>query len=326
MPSLVSVLLPVYNGEKYLRGAIESVLAQEYPRFEFVIADNASSDGTAEIIESYSGDPRVRVIRGRETVSRLENFNRVFAAASKESNWYKFVGDDDRLLPNCLDELVRAGESGDKAGLVCSYYYNGEKLVTGALPAGVSFIEGPQILKKMLLEPEARSTIFSPASLLIRPQVFWELGPFRTDLLHADAELFYRILNSCNLACAHQPLVKIGFHADSGQALSEITGHTFAEAYLIRYHNLKRYDKVKLTRLEVERIKNNLVLDSTGYMLARCLKGDFLAALKHLRAIPAAALHHLPLGLCYFILLFFKKLFRGEPVRLLRGRRRGRVT
>lgn len=322
MVPLVSVLLPVYNGEAYLRAAIESVLAQDYPHFELIIADNASTDSTAAIISEYRGDKRVKVIRNDKTVSRLENFNIVFASANEKSKWYKFIGDDDRLMPGCLYKMMQAGENHDNVGLVSSHYYNGEQLVRGALPEKTELISGPTILKQMLLDPLARSTVFSPTSVLIPAEVYREMGGFRTDLLHADAELFYRILNCYDLAFVHKPLTQIGYHNESGQAESTARGDTFAEAYLIRYHNLKKYNNIKLSRLEVERIKNNLANDSFGFMLARFLKGDYKAALRHLAVIPTGTLYHLPLCLLYFTGLAFKKIIRREPVHLLSGGKR----
>ncbi len=316
MASLVSVLLPVYNGAAHVRTAIESVLSQEYENFEFVIADNASNDGTVGIINEYLNDNRVRVIRNKETVPRLENFKLAFDAADKKSRWYKFIGDDDRLLTGCLAEMVKAGEKYENVGLVGSYYYNGANLVKGALEEEVRIISGPVILKKMLLEPAARSTIFSPTSVLIAPKAYQSMGGFRTDLLHADAELFYRILNSFDLAYVHKPLTEIGYHSASGQALSTLSGTTFAEAYLIRYQNLKSYDRINLTWHEVEKIKYNLAADSVGYMLARIARGDIKAVCNHLKKVPCAALYHLPAAFAYFAGLAMKKLLRREPIRL----------
>jgi len=72
-----------------------------------------------------------------------------------------------------------------------------------------------------------------------------------------------------------------------------------------------------LRPLEKERIKFNLVTDSTGFIFARLVRGDFGTAFSHLVKIPAGALYHLPLSLAYFLGLGLKKLVRGEPVRLL---------
>jgi glycosyltransferase involved in cell wall biosynthesis len=60
----VNIGLPVYNGQRYLETAIESILAQTYPNFQLVISDNASSDRTEEICRRYAGaDARVRFHR-----------------------------------------------------------------------------------------------------------------------------------------------------------------------------------------------------------------------------------------------------------------------
>ncbi len=319
---LVSVLLPVYNGEATVREAIESVLSQEYPNFEFIIVDNDSTDGTAGIVGEYTSDGRIRMIRNEKTLPRLNNFVKAFSAAAAKSCWLKFIGDDDRLLPSCLAEMVRASKNSDRTGLVSSHYFDGERLVRGVLPEGTEIVSGPQFLRRLLLEPEARATVFSPASLMVSHRAYRELGGFRTDLLHADSELFYRILNRFDLAFVHRPLTVTGYHRGSGQAGSTARGYTFAEAYLIRYQNLRLYDNVTLSVFEKERVKNNLVKDSAGFMLARITAGDFRAAFGHLATIPLTAIYHLPLSIFYFAGLALKKLMRREPFRLLAGKRR----
>lgn len=322
MSVLVSVLLPVYNGRANLRGAIESVLAQDYDNYEFIIVDNASTDGTADIVADYKAEKRLRVIRNGETIPRLDNFVKVFAAAAPESRWLKFIGDDDRLLPSCLGEMVRAGEEHggpEKVGLVSSHYYDGEELITGVLPPEKEIFNGAQMLRMLLLEPAVRAAVFSPASLLVSHRAYSEIGPFRRELLHADSELFYRILNRYDLAFVHQPLTVTGYHGASGQAGSTARGFTFSEAYLIRYRNIKIYDNLKLNALEVEKIKNNLVNDSTGFMLARIVRGEPGLAFGHLKKIPAAALYHLPLSLLYFLGLALNKIIRREKIGLFAG-------
>ena len=169
----------------------------------------------------------------------------------------------------------------------------------------------------MLLDAKARQTIFSPASVLIRPEVYNAQGGFKTNLLHADAELFYRILNEHDLAYVHQPLVEIGYHAASGQAESTLSGDTFKEAYLIRYENLKLYDCVKLGLFEKERIKRNLVNDSFGFMLAAFFRGERQRAWQHLKDIPKGALYHLPLSAIYFLGLALKKLLKRDEFKIL---------
>src|SRR6266702_6968584 len=58
---LVSIIVPVYNGERYLRESLDSILSQTYPHTEVIVMDDASTDGAAAILESYGN--RVRIFR-----------------------------------------------------------------------------------------------------------------------------------------------------------------------------------------------------------------------------------------------------------------------
>lgn len=75
---LVSIGMPVYNGEKYIRQALDSLLAQDYEYFELIISDNASTDRTAEICLDYvAKDKRVKYHRNETNLGALKNFNQV---------------------------------------------------------------------------------------------------------------------------------------------------------------------------------------------------------------------------------------------------------
>lgn len=82
-PPCVTVLMSVYNGEKYLSEAIDSILAQTYPDFEFLIIDDASSDASREIVKSYA-DPRIRLIANTERKGLAANLNRGIQLARGE--------------------------------------------------------------------------------------------------------------------------------------------------------------------------------------------------------------------------------------------------
>ena len=73
---LVSIVTPVYNGESYLAECIESVCAQTYSNWEYVIVDNRSTDRTREIAENYAGkDPRIRVHVNETFLPLMQNWN-----------------------------------------------------------------------------------------------------------------------------------------------------------------------------------------------------------------------------------------------------------
>lgn len=116
---LVSIGLPVYNGERYIREAIDSLLAQDYPRFELWISDNASTDGTALICRDYAArDPRIRLVRNARNIGAIENFRAVFARATGE--YFMWAAADDRWSSNCVSSLVAALEAAPTALLAAS--------------------------------------------------------------------------------------------------------------------------------------------------------------------------------------------------------------
>lgn len=104
---LVSIGLPVYNGEKYLALAIESVLAQTFQSFELLIADNASTDETQAICRSYANrDPRIRYFRHPTNLGAGFNYNFVFRQA--RGQYFKWLAHDDFIAPANLAACVEA--------------------------------------------------------------------------------------------------------------------------------------------------------------------------------------------------------------------------
>lgn len=103
----VSIGLPVYNGERYLAEAIESLLRQSFLSFELIICDNASTDGTPAIAERFAGrDGRVRYYRGETNVGAARNFQRAFALS--RGKYFKWLAADDLIEPDYLAYTVDA--------------------------------------------------------------------------------------------------------------------------------------------------------------------------------------------------------------------------
>jgi glycosyltransferase involved in cell wall biosynthesis len=105
----VSIGLPVYNGARYLREALDSLLAQTYTDFELVVGDNASTDGTREIaLDAASRDPRVRYLPSAENRGAAWNYNRVFEATG--GRYFRWAAHDDVVAPTYLERVVAALE------------------------------------------------------------------------------------------------------------------------------------------------------------------------------------------------------------------------
>lgn len=115
---LVSVGLPVYNGEKYLRGAIDSILNQTFTDLELIISDNASTDATRQICEDYHArDARVRYYRNQRNEGVTWNFNRVLELA--RGRYFKWIGHDDEHDPTSIEKCLKALREREAEGYVC---------------------------------------------------------------------------------------------------------------------------------------------------------------------------------------------------------------
>lgn len=113
----VSIGLPVYNGERFVAHAIDSILNQSFSDLELIISDNGSTDGTAAIVQSYAKrDPRVRFFRSEENRGAAWNFNRVFAAAS--GKYFKWAAADDMCRTDFLARAVEILDS-DPSVVLC---------------------------------------------------------------------------------------------------------------------------------------------------------------------------------------------------------------
>lgn len=110
----VSIGMPVYNGEKYIREALDSLLSQTFADFELVISDNASSDQTQSICEEYAAkDYRVRYVRQRLNIGAGKNFEYVLDHSS--GKYFMWAAHDDVWADNWIEALVSEMRAGDFA-------------------------------------------------------------------------------------------------------------------------------------------------------------------------------------------------------------------
>src|SRR5882757_4680077 len=107
----VSVLVPVFNAEKYLPECLDSILMQDFSDYELVISDDCSTDGTTAVIERYAAkDPRIRWWRNPANLKQAANLNLCLREARGE--FIKFVFADDKLLSvSALRLMVQALEA-----------------------------------------------------------------------------------------------------------------------------------------------------------------------------------------------------------------------
>lgn len=107
MNDLISIVLPVYNGEKYLRESIESVIAQTYKNWELLILDDCSTDDSSDIAKEYEAqDDRIHYYRNEKNLRLPRNLNRGFSLS--KGKYLTWTSDDNRFRPKALEEMCRA--------------------------------------------------------------------------------------------------------------------------------------------------------------------------------------------------------------------------
>jgi len=105
-PPLISVVLPVFNGEKYLAESIESVIAQTYSHWELIIVDDCSTDSTPEIIKNYvKNNRKIRVVRNSINMKLPASLNIGFKVAKGE--YHTWTSDDNRFKNNAFEIFLR---------------------------------------------------------------------------------------------------------------------------------------------------------------------------------------------------------------------------
>lgn len=116
---LVSILIPTYNGERFLKVALRSALEQTHRTIEVLVADDGSTDSTPQILDSFAAaDDRIRVIRHETNIGAFDNVVGLLAEARGE--YVKFLLHDDVLTTDCVRELVRGMESSPDVRLAFS--------------------------------------------------------------------------------------------------------------------------------------------------------------------------------------------------------------
>ena len=113
MNPLVSVIIPVYNGERFIRDALASVLAQDYAPIEVIVADDGSTDGTREASAALPGVRILALAHGG--VSRTRNV----AVAESHGEWLAFLDADDEWLPGKVSAQVALAQRSGRSLILC---------------------------------------------------------------------------------------------------------------------------------------------------------------------------------------------------------------
>jgi glycosyltransferase involved in cell wall biosynthesis len=259
---LVTVVTPVYNGEKYLVECIESVLAQTYQKLEYIIVNNCSTDRSPEIIKAYAEkDSRIHLYNNNELISAAENHQTGFRQMSPKSKYCKVVHADDWLFPECIEKMVNLAEDNSSVGIIGSYRLDGIWVNLDGLPYPSHVSSGRDICRAFLL---GGPYVFgSPTSLLIRSDIVRNRDPLYDESrfpFFSDTAVCYEILQEWDFGFVHQVLT---FTRRHNETQTTRAGRLDIVNHLIL---LKEYGRLYLSQGEYERCFQNRLQSYYSYL------------------------------------------------------------
>jgi glycosyltransferase involved in cell wall biosynthesis len=230
---LVTVIVPVFNGARYLRESLDSILAQTYPRIEVLVMDDASTDATAEIIASFGG--AVRMVRQPQTLGIYANANVGIEMARGE--FVAIYHADDIYLPTIVEREVEFLLKYPQAGAVFAsdIFVDAEGREYGRLTIppevrGDRLLDGAAVVDCLLTY---MNTFLRCPGTMVRADVYRSVGSYRQDRYRntSDLDMWLRIARHCPIGILEEHLFRYRhFHGSSGERYHHLRtspGRTF---------------------------------------------------------------------------------------------------
>jgi len=200
---LISVIMPAYNAEKYIKEAIDSILSQTYSSFELIIADDGSTDDTKKIIESFN-DSRIVISHNIKNKGKTDTVNRLLKLVKGE---YITIHDaDDTSHIDRLKLLLKFFKKDKELGMVGSW----AEIVSEDGKQLINLDKRPEHdsdIKKQIVH----SSTFCGATVMIKREVYEKIGGYREyfeDLGYQDYDWTYLISDNFKVYNIQKPLYK----------------------------------------------------------------------------------------------------------------------
>lgn len=197
---LVSVIMPVYNSEKFLDESISSVIEQTYGNWELIIVDDASTDKSILLAQKYAqGEDRIKVYKNDINLGVAATRNKAVSLA--EGDWIAFLDSDDIWLPNKLQTQMSFCNGGKQK--LC---YSGALIIgQDSAETGKQIEVPPKITRTELLKGNDIVT----STAVVEKKILKKYPMVRDENVHEDFVLWSQILSECDQGVGVcKPLVK----------------------------------------------------------------------------------------------------------------------
>lgn len=205
----ISVLMSVYNGEKYLKEAIESILQQTFTDYEFLVMDDGSNDGSREILEAYSlKDTRIKVF-SQNNAGLAESLNTLISYA--KGKYLARMDADDMSRPQRFAKQVEYLENHKDIGVLATALY---EIAPNTLPFAIRLL--PEDSNEISDQLSKGINPIGHGSVMIRRKVLNQLGlvPYRTRISQ-DLDLWVRLCEITKIGIVNIPLYELRRTGDS---------------------------------------------------------------------------------------------------------------
>lgn len=289
MQPTVSILLPVYNGEQYVRQAIKSVLEQSFCDWELIIQDDCSTDKTVSLVNEFS-DPRVFVSCNEHNLHIAGNLNAALSRA--RGRFIQLLAQDDRLLPNCLATQVKFMESHPEIGFsFCTPFLineTGERLVNGSHAWDAQYRDTPEICESylgILLLFNYGCLPGSISTVIIRRHCLEQIGGFDTTYrICLDWDLWIRLARTSGFGFVKKRLTEIREHAKQESRNPSRVRDRIVETYRC-LDLLQKSLPVKLTRALCYGRKKRYGVEFMHQTIQTLLAGHLQQGLDYFRVV-----------------------------------------
>lgn len=254
----VSVIVPVYNAEKYLAVCVDSILAQTLRDIEVILVDDGSTDSSPALCDAYAEkDPRVTVIhQENKGVSSARNAG----LSISQGEFFAFVDSDDFCEHNMFQMMIGVAQETNVPMVMCSGFYfseNGRSNITPCLSEKVEILDSTQMITDYLWHDNGNTVLFTVVwNKLFRSSYFKNLISFKEEIRYHEDEPFSTTLylNKFKLARIEKPLY--GYRAND----NSITHKSFSEANCSQlsalYERAHLYNENNLNKVAAKSARN----------------------------------------------------------------------
>ena len=231
---LVSIILPIYNGEKYMKQSIESVINQTYKNWELIIIDDCSTDSTPEIAKEYvNQEERIKYYRNETNLKLPRSLNRGFSLSTGE--YLTWTSDDNIYLPTAIDRMVCTLQKENTGFVFATCDVINE---TGEV---VEIIKAPKDYKDAIMKVD-----FVGACFLYTRQVYETIGEYdTTKFLVEDYDYWLRIFCRFDVSNIQDVLYKYRWH-DGALTCTEKKDKINSMCEKVLWDNIGNYGRLSL--------------------------------------------------------------------------------